>query len=416
LISQSRLSRTVLLTALACVASNAIRAEDVDKKWRLSAAVGGFNSYDSIDSNASNVLTVESTTSNDLTQFFDPRNDSDVFGSLDVKAGPVATVAVQYAVTPVFLVEGSVGYHRSDFGDVEVSVNFSGTQGPIPEIQTVNYRAFRMEAGEIERIPIQLDGVLRFRPRAKFNPYIGAGLGYAYMGFEPSDDLNQLSFRLDGSVGRSCRVLAGSAIESCTGPQRALEGAEVDIQDGFEWNLVAGAEYSFKRKMAAFVDIRWIDASRQIGISFNGDNEVGVSVPQLTVLDTAPEALTAVSSGYGATQITNGGLIDGGVLWVQPNANIPIGPCVEPLSLECAQYCGEFADLNFCRFAFLEVPGTGTQLVDIPLFLATGDIAIYTDEEPGVGDGRVDPGRYFVQGGSLSYDGLTFQLGFRYTF
>jgi outer membrane protein W len=417
LTSHSRLSGTVLLAVSAAVATIATRAEDVEKKWRLSAAVGGFNSYDSVDSNASNVLTVESTSGNDTIRYFDPRNDSDTFGSLDLQAGPVGTIAVQYALTPLFLIEGSVGYHRADFGDVEVSAEFSGTQPPIPEITTVNFQAFRIEAGEIERVPIQLDGVLRFRPRAKFNPYIGAGLGYAYMGYEPSSALDEVSLRLDSSLGRSCRVLADSAIQSCQGPLRNLEGATVAVEDGFEWNLTAGAEYSFKRKMAAFVDVRWIDASREIGISFDGGSELGVSVPQLTVLDTSPVAQTAVRGGYGAVSITSGGLLDGGVLWVEPGATVELGPCVDPLSLACAQYCAEnITSPGFCQFSFLESPGTGNELVDINLFLQTGIIDIYTDEEPGIGDGRVDPGRYFVQGGKLSYDGLSFQVGFRYTF
>ena len=54
-------------------------------------------------------------------------------------------------------------------------------------------------------------------------------------------------------------------------------------------------------------------------------------------------------------------------------------------------------------------PGSGQLLQNF-----TGEI--YRDTDPGPGDGRLDPGIYYVQGGTFSWSGLSLQVGFRYTF
>ena len=43
------------------------------------------------------------------------------FGALDVRAGTLGTLAVQYALTKTFLVEATVGYQKSDVGDIEIA-------------------------------------------------------------------------------------------------------------------------------------------------------------------------------------------------------------------------------------------------------------------------------------------------------
>ena len=94
-------------------------------------------------------------------------------------------------------------------------------------------------------------------------------------------------------------------------------------------------------------------------------------MPQLTDYESSPAA-TAV---YGAIQITTGGLLDGGSIQLRPaEGELPDTDCVEtPLD------CERFFD--------------PTEL-----------------------DGIVDPGLYYVQGGSLDYGGVALQLGVRYTF
>ena len=166
---------------------------------------GAMNASDTIESDAGNRMGVFNRDLEFVDLFQDPRDDSAVFGNLDMQSGPIATISAQYAVTKIFLIEASVGYQVSDLGDVEVSAQFENARTPIEEINFA-FETFRINAGEITRVPIQLTALARLRPRAKFNPYFGAGLGYAVQGYDPSDEFNQLSVNMDRSLGRAQRL------------------------------------------------------------------------------------------------------------------------------------------------------------------------------------------------------------------
>jgi outer membrane protein W len=402
------------LRALALVAAVTLpslaQAEDVEKRWRLSVALGGFNSLDEVQSNSANELALINRVKfnqgvREVVDFYrDPRDDNSAFGALDVRSGNLGTLAVQYAVTKTFLFEASVGYQVSDVGDIEVQVEFANDPPPIEEVN-FNFSTFNIGAGELTRIPVQLDGIFRFRPRAKFNPYIGAGIGYAVIGFEPSQDLNTLSLNIDGNIGSECQVSSSfSANPSmpCGGPVRDLGGIEVDAGDSFEWNVVVGGEVTIKRKMAVFLDLRYVGASRELGIRVDQGSELGVSVPQLVDFDDSIAGVTAQNGGYGAVQIgspdqTDIGLIDDGYRILVPHTSNPQADC-------------SFPNPNpSCVSQFIHSPGSGFLIQNFK-----GEI--YEDTDAGDGDGRLDPGKYYVQGGNFGWDGLSLQVGFRYTF
>jgi len=386
------------------------QAEDVEKRWRLSVALGGYNPLDEVQSNAANELTLIDRVQfnqgvREAVDFYrDPRDDNATFGALDVRSGTLGTIAVQYALTKMFMVEASIGYHVADVGDIEVSVEFANDPPPIEEVD-FNFSTFNLNVGEFTRIPIQLDGIFRFRPRAKFNPYVGIGIGYAVIGFDPSQDLNALSLNIDRNIGTECQLSSSfSANPSmpCGGPVRSLNGISIEAGDSFEWNAVVGGEVTFKRKMAIFVDLRYIDASRQITVHVDQGEELGVSVPQLVDFNDSIAGVTARSGGYGAVQIgtpneTDIGLIDGGYRVLVPNNTNPQADCSFP------------GPDPSCVSQFLQSPGSGFLIQNFK-----GEV--YEDTDPGDGDGRLDPGKYYVQGGSFAWDGLSLQVGFRYTF
>jgi len=344
------------------------RAEDVEKKWRLGLALGGWNANETIESDAANVLQLvdEDFITTDL--FFDPRDDSAVFGRLDINAGAVGTFFAQYAVTKMFIVEASVGYGKYDVGDVEVSAQFSGTV--VPATQSFLFSTFRVPVGELERVPLQFSAIARFRPRSSFNPYIGAGLGYTFIGFSVDPAFNELSLNMDASAGEQARLT--SSFQSnpglvSSGIPNPLTGATVDADDTFEWHLAGGAEFSFKRKWVMFLDLRLSFASRDLFIGFNGSDNFGIPVPQLQDFEDSEFATMT----YGAIQVVNGGLLDGGSL--QPRGTAPPNTDCDVDPGDCEFIVGEF-------------------------------------------DGETDTGAYYAQGGSVSYDGLSVQIGVRYTF
>jgi opacity protein-like surface antigen len=391
----------------------AVHADDVEKKWRVGLAIGGYNAQNEFESASANemftlnpcirTLSCPAGAESVIRAFRDPRDDSAVFGSLDVNPAVIGTLSAQYGISKIFLIEGSVGYQRGDVGDVEISVQLPGNPSVDPTILPFNFITTRVPVGELERVPIQLTAIARFRPRATFNPYIGAGLGYSIIGFDTDASLNEISLNMDSSRGRQLRLTpffatTGSQDESLLGdglPQLDLEGAEIDARDTFEWHLAGGAELTIKKRWSLFIDLRWVDASRSFRVGFNGTDELGNSLPSFVPYDD-DSAIT--DARYGPSQVGScskdasgafdqngqpvlcggGGLIDYGYLVVIPADEAPpTTDCTSSSDISSSQ----------CVIDFVFEP-----------------------------DGVPDPGQYYVSGGAVDYDGFALQFGARFTF
>jgi len=393
--------RNVLAAGLLFTIAATAQAEDVATKWRLSLAVGAYDGVHGIESPAANELRLFNESLDQVARWDDPRNDSNAFGVLDLKSGPLVTFGVQYAVTKIFIIEGSVGYSKADLGDVALDVQFAGNTSSVDQI-TFNFDSFRISAGEVERVPFQLTALARFRPRAKFHPYFGAGIGYSVNGYTPSDEFNTLSLNMDSAAGELQRLLPASdsstpAIVSIPGEKlQDLDGAFVNVSDTFEWHLAAGAELMLKRKWSIYGDIRWIDASRDISVGLNGSDELGNSVPNFNDFANSPIGREfLLGNGAGPVQIVSSGLIDAGQRIAVPLQGIP-------LNHECV---GDRDPLCETLFFYDQ-----SVLNKEPNYT---DPRIPDDFEP---NGELDPGQYYTQGGTFSTDGFSFQIGVRYTF
>ena len=85
-------------------------------------------------------------------------------------------------------------------GDVEVQAQFDGNRGPdLSRTSTSDLPRSRWARSSGFPIQLTLTLVARFRPRASFNPYVGGGFGYTFVGFEPDSDVQ----RTVGQHGRS---------------------------------------------------------------------------------------------------------------------------------------------------------------------------------------------------------------------
>lgn len=364
-----RLVAAVLFFLVACAWGPA-SAEEVEKKLRIGLLIGSYNTKDKVPSEAGNALQI--TDENDTLLGFleDPRNDSSVFNDLTIQTTRRASLNVSYAFTRIFLLEGSVGYQKGDVGNVEVQALFNGMARINPD-DPFPFQTFLIPAGEMTQVPVQLTALFRFRPKSVFNPYLGFGFGYTFVGFEPSAALDELSRRMDGSVGGQARVSGLIFLNISQATSLAdLQGAQVDARDTFEWHGVGGIEYTFRKKWSAVADVRYVFASRTFRLGFNGASELGVSIPSLRVRETDPIA----QATYGPFEIRQGGLLDAGRLVPGPGA--PPGFTEE----QCA------TQPSSCVFDLGNV------------------------------DGQLDPGFYYVHGGPVKYGGVSFQVGIRYTF
>ncbi len=372
---QKKIRITVSLLAAALLLVSPLFAEDVEKRFRVSFHVGGYKVQDGVKSQAANVLRVVDPGNGTLTAVVqDPRNDSAVFGDLTIAGAPRGMFTFQYAANKILMLEVAAGYQTGDLRDLEMQVEFPFID--IPDTQRFNYTAFRIPAGTVEQVPIQLSALARFRPRASFNPYIGAGLGYTLVGFEPSQELDTLSLRLDQAAGGQLGLSPDGSAYIGQSVSEDLDGIRVDARDTFEWHVIGGAEYSFKRKWAAYLDVRYVFASRSLSVRINGDTSLGVGVPNLVELSTSP---LADASQYGPVNITTGGLIDAGKVVPKVDATVPVGMTGD-------EFCADPSNFPSCVF------------------------------ELGNLDGKLDPGKYYLQGGDIKYGGFAAGIGIRYTF
>lgn len=378
--------RIVTIAALTAVLVVPAAAEEVEKRFRIGIAGGVLNGQDEVPSDSANVLTLVDPNFLVTDRYRDPRNDSAAFNNLELRPGGIGSLFVQYALNRFLLVEASVGYQKTELGNVEVQAQYDGVI--VPDTLPFLFSFYNVTAGDVERIPLQLSTIARLRPRASFNPYVGAGIGYSFVGFTPSDEFNQLSANLDASRGGFARVtsaLFGTQELIAPSTTEDLTGAAVDVRDTWEWLVIGGAEMSIKRKWSLFVDLRYVFSSRSLSVSFNGQKDLGVAVPNLIDYETAPAAFNS----YGAVLITDGGLIDGGQLITAPNPGDGPGGvnCItDPLNQACQDFCSLFPQR--CRATF----------------------------DPTRPDGNPDTGFYYIQGGEVSYDAFSAQIGVRYTF
>ena len=351
----------VALTLVGAV--TAVSAEDVEKRLRLGLSIGGFDGADNVHSPSANVRALFTPDDVFDSVIIDPRNDSGAVSDFGLEPQYLGTFSASYAFNPYWYVEGSAGYRQGDIGNVEVQAQFFGV--PPQGLQAFAFRIFNLTGGTLTQVPLQLTTGFRFRPKAALNPYVCAGIGYTFNGFEPSDDLNNLSVAMDEATGGFAQ-LTGSGF---TNPASfsELAGITVEAPDAAEWHVGAGVEVTFKRRWVVFADARYLVYSNRFALHMNGDStELGISVPADQVQTTDPGA----SGPFGPYLFVTGGLLDGGSL--VPRVGAP--------------------------------PGTDCSI---------DPIACVFDGPP---DGQLDPGYYYVHAGSVRYDGVTLQFGVKFTF
>jgi outer membrane protein W len=361
----------VSLCCALVASSGPARAENLAKKWRVGLALGAYSPQDAVPSDAANVLTIVNDALIPVAVYTDPRRDSLLFATLEMQSAAAASLSGTYAITKRFAIEGSIGYSKPDVGEAELQVMFDSDVSSTEF--GANYRTFRIPVGQATVVPLQLAGIVRFRPERRFNPYVGLGVGYQFVSLETSGALDELSGNLVASTGVQAQILPATpgvppAIFVPTDiPPQALEGATVDAPDAFIWHLQVGAEYSWSPDWAVTFDIRHVWAQEELTVGFNGGEDLGISVPHSRV----PEDSPLDGGVYGPMQVRTGGLIDGG--------SVVPGP-MHPADTDC------------------------TQMPTLCLFDST---------QP---DGIADTGLYYINGGAFDYRAFSFTVGVRYTF
>jgi outer membrane protein W len=344
-------------------------------KFRIGFSLAGTRTEAEVESEAGNTLFVESVIREPVDFLRDPRNDSAALNALNFGYGVGASLSAAYQFNDRWSVEVGAGYQQATVGKVEVQLQPFGIP-PDQQFQFL-FDVYGIDAGTLEQVPVDLTIAARFRPKAAVRPFVGFGFGYMFVGFDPSDELNQLSLNMDNSVGRDNNLSGppfGRKNFSPAGDaDRSLGGANIDAPDAWTWHGVAGLEWAFRRNWSFVADFRYVGANKNFSIHFDGRTSLGRGLPQ--GIQTVPTDDAPDFYPYGAVTINEGGLLDTGGLYVQEvdeSGELVLTPCASPATPGCQ---------------FFRVP-----------------------------DGENDLGAYYVQGGDIRYSYMGLQVGLRYTF
>ncbi len=266
---------------LAAIFAGNCFAEDIEKKWRMSFSISNYSTEDELRSDADNRAFYYDA-DNLISIGVDPRPDAAATNVNQIEDAFLLNVAGSYAFNSWFLLELSVGYSKSDVGDLEVTALFDNdleAQYLYDERSELLFRWYSLEVGELTRIPIQITPMIRFRPKSNFNPYLGVGVGYIITDFKSSAEMNRFSSNIDQAVGAFLSATyPGGAIPS--EKYHDLGPATVEVPDSWEYHIQGGVEYTFKKHWAAFFDAQYVFATDRMRIKVDGVEKFGIGFPQ----------------------------------------------------------------------------------------------------------------------------------------
>jgi len=346
----------LVFAAALWAAASGVFAEETKGRWRLEVALGSYASVDTIPSDSSNVQTGYDEFGN-LVNVFDPRPDE--YGTNEASNSDALRVdfRASYGLATYENVElvlaAGIGYFESDINNVEFSYAFDtldpdyeilvfedptrppvlklvpGCEGlPVGErnpgincryflgdvggdqYNSQAYETWRTElvnVGTLRVIPVSVDLLARFRPTKRFNPYIGAGVGYNVVSFDSTDRWNEISDQLDRSLVSYIERAPGSlTLRELKKEPVDMERPRVNASDSFFVQGRGGAEWQWRPKTAFFVDVLFSWVQDAVTIEADGRQKWGKGVPSLLFRD--PYSREASPYGGEAAYIAKGGI------------------------------------------------------------------------------------------------------------
>jgi len=266
----------LLVLSAALLAMGDVQAGDTKGRWFFGGAVGYETTFDSVPNNA------------DLKA--DPRPDDFANRQITLDDALSWSLSAGFGMTEHLILQVDAAYHRSDLGPVDVYLTgtFPVAANPI-DPTNVSFRSretsLPTEAGTLTRAPVTLTGLYRFRKDRPLSPYVGAGIGMIFVGWENSGALDSLNDRL-----RTLRVrnVFNEHGKDITPPAYQLLRAYgrvpmeypvgVQVDDALEWHLAAGAEDFLSDRLSLVVDARYVYTNEEIVIDLGGEDQVDLHI------------------------------------------------------------------------------------------------------------------------------------------
>lgn len=333
--------------------SSRVGAEDTKKKWQLGGGISYWSTIDDIRSNSTTAYApVDPTQAGNLPAivFSDPRPDANELNQPTIQDGWKLDFNASFGFTRWFALEIGASYFQGPVGNIEfytedrhLPVNLTITsQDPADgsadcdivtcfamsgstDPSTIVRNGF-VPVGEITEVPLQLSGIVRFRPESPFDPYVGGGIGYIFTGLDTSqsDIGTPVTLSTSTIAGENRRVVMknfddvqaytnGLLVRSIQSGARAIQTfpltlddiAEVDTFGGTpitgltatvnsapEFHLMGGVDYYFTSHFSLYIDGRYTWAQSKVEVRIDGQNQIYSGIKDFGCVNGAPTCTT----------------------------------------------------------------------------------------------------------------------------
>ena len=264
-----------------------VRAENVKGRFHLGGGFSFVATHDDIRSNAAVVrygnpgadglMGDGIPDSGDETIIFVDRRPDDLLArETTIEEKWRFDLNASYGVLDWMSIQFNAGYYNADIVQLdtyaEVRVPRDANNDGIISLGEVSLpgtpQSQPIIGGDVTLIPVSFSAIFRFLRDRPLNPYVGVGAGYIFTDVTTSDDLNQRN-----------EVLAGATITTLLGQDESepaleqapdWEGITLELNDSFEWHLLAGAEYFFNSHLSLYVDGGYMFGTEDLRISVSG--------------------------------------------------------------------------------------------------------------------------------------------------
>ena len=304
------------IVGLACLVSiPCARAEDTKGKWQFGFGMSYYSTVDYIRSNADLAIASGSIGENGLPSVgsVDERPDINIMNQASIHDDFMLDFRGSYGLTRWLALEAGVSYMSAPVGNIEFYNNnvdqeiSSPTDTVVRQVSpacgpnastlsdcwewtpqspnAVKHNTF-LPVGTITEIPVQLSGLVRFRPESPLNPYIGLGFGYIIADLKHGDEFNQaasvfsdpnfiVSSADEGeyTINNRCRRENGASCNSFhPGP------LEANVNNHWEWHAIGGVDYHTSDHFAFFVDARYVWTQGAVDIRTDDAHQVRFAI------------------------------------------------------------------------------------------------------------------------------------------
>lgn len=322
--------------------SSKVGAEDTRKKWQIGGGISYWSTIDDIRSNSTTAYAPGGGNLPSVT-YSDPRPDANELNQPTIQDGWKFDFNASFGITRWFALEIGASYFQGPVGNIEFytedrhlainlvktlqdpadgSANCSNPNGPnyAPDCRAMTgstdpaivIRNGFLPVGELTEVPVQLSGIVRFRPESPFDPYVGAGIGYIFTGLDTSQsnigtpvpmsvssivgDQRRIVMRNFEDVqayteGLKARIIQSGVRGIQTFPVDLPDLAEIEnfggtpitalsatVDSAPEFHLMGGVDYYFTNHFSLYIDGRYTWAQSKVEVRVDGQTQIHTGI------------------------------------------------------------------------------------------------------------------------------------------